>query len=188
MWGEEWAAAPPAGHLKELRFPNSQIFSPATLLLTAPGFPYLNLVIPTLPPARIKMAVLNTTFISLHLIAYFHPLKKKKSLFVLQLTWVCERLSLGSSCFVHAPVDDCILMRAQAALAGLGLSLLKAIEKETWSWERDGMRNSRNLGEEAMNACEQNALYKCKCTKFSKNKNYNLTRPKPTWGGKGWLA
>lgn len=36
------------------------------------------------------------------------------------------------------------------------------------------MGNSRNLGEGAMNAYDQNALYKY--TKFLKNKNYNLSR------------
>lgn len=71
----------------------------------------------------------------------FSSIKKKVSLFLLQLTWVYERLSLGSSCFVHAPVNGCILMRAQAALAGLSLSLLIAIEKgglklgERWDTE-----------------------------------------------------
>lgn len=66
------------------KVPEFTDFSAAALLLLFLS-PYPNLIIPTLPPERIKMAVLNTTFISLHLIAYFHPLKKV-SLFVLQST------------------------------------------------------------------------------------------------------
>lgn len=108
------------------KVPDFTDFSAATLRLLFLS-PYPNLIIPTLLPRAHKNGGLKYNL-------YLSPPYRLFSSIIKTSHFLsCSRLesmnSLGSSCFVHAPVNGCILMRAQAALAGLGLSLLIAIEK-----------------------------------------------------------